>query len=125
MAIHWDKHIYGDYEINDLISNIDFAPTLFYMANIDAYPEIAGKSFLELLLNSYSEKGKLFRESLFYDWERVTSARPNNFGYPIRTIITNRHQFVRNMKPGCRCPAGNRLNESEAAKAVMFTKKNQ
>lgn len=118
MAIRWGNHIPAGYEINDLISHIDFAPTFLDAANIDAYPEIEGKSFLKLLLNPDSEKREPFRESLFYGRERATSARPNNFGYPVRTILTNQYELVWNMKPD-RFPAGNKLNEAEAASTVM------
>ncbi len=118
MAIRWGNHIPAGYEINDLISHIDFAPTLLEVANIDRYPEIEGKSFLELMLNPNSKNKEPFRESLYYGRERATSARPNNFGYPVRTIRTTQYQLVWNMKPE-RYPTGNRFNESEAAAAVQ------
>jgi len=113
MAIRWGDKIPAGYVIDDLISHIDFAPTLLDAANLPECPEIEGKSFLELLLNPGSEKREPFRENLFYGRERATSARPNNFGYPVRTIRTKQYQLVWNMKPG-RFPAGDRFNESEA-----------
>lgn len=111
MAIRWGDKIPAGYVIDDLISHIDFAPTLLDAANLPECPEIEGKSFLELLLNPDSEKREPFRESLFYGRERATSARPNNFGYPVRTIRTKQYQLVWNMKPD-RFPAGDRFNES-------------
>jgi len=118
MAIRWGNKIPAGYVINYLISHIDFAPTLLSAANLPVYPEIEGKSFLEILLNPDSKERESFRESLFYGRERATSARPNNFGYPVRTIRTQQYQLVWNMKSG-RSPAGDRLHEAEEAAAVM------
>lgn len=113
MAIRWGDIASAGDEINDLISHIDFAPTLLDAADLPISDEIEGKSFLELLLHPDPAKRKPFREALFYGRERATSARPDNFGYPVRTIRTDRYQLVWNMKPG-RFPVGDRLNESEA-----------
>ena len=117
MAIRWGDEIPGGREITDLISHIDFAPTFLSAAGLQVYPEIEGESFLELLINPYSKKRGPFRESLFYGRERATSARPNNFGYPVRTIRTKKYQLVWNMKPD-RSPTGDNFNEAVAAKAV-------
>jgi uncharacterized sulfatase len=114
MAIRWGGRIPEGVEINDLISHIDLAPTLLDMAQLPACPEMEGRSFLKLLLDPESGKRPPFRESLFYGRERATSARPNNVGYPARTIRTRKYQLVWNMKPD-RSPAGDRLNENEAA----------
>jgi N-sulfoglucosamine sulfohydrolase len=113
MAIRWGDQIPKGYVIDDLISHIDFAPTLLDVAGLPQYKEIEGKSFLKLLLHPEPAKREPFREALFYGRERATSARPNNFGYPVRTIRTEQYQLVWNMKPD-RLPAGDRFNESEA-----------
>jgi len=113
MAIRWGDQIPKAYVIDDLISHIDFAPTLLDVAGLPACEAIEGKSFLKLLLYPDPVKREPFRDALFYGRERATSARPNNFGYPVRTIRTEQYQLVWNMKPE-RLPAGNRLNESEA-----------
>jgi len=113
MAIRWGDQIPKGYVIDDLISHIDFAPTLLDVACLPTYEEIEGKSFLKLLLHPDPAKRDPFREALFYGRERATSARPNNFGYPVRTIRTEQYQLVWNMKPD-RFPAGDRFNESEA-----------
>jgi len=118
MAICWGDEIPAGYEVNDLISHIDFAPTILEVADLEAYPEIEGKSFLDLLLSVDNKGRKPFRESLFYGRERATSARPNNVGYPTRTILTPQYELVWNMKPD-RTPAGDSLHESGA---VVITK---
>jgi N-sulfoglucosamine sulfohydrolase len=118
MAIRWGNKIPAGYVIDDLISHIDFAPTLLSAANLPVYPEIEGKSFMDVLLNPDSKKREAFRESLFYGRERATSARPNNFGYPVRTIRTQEYELVWNMKPD-RFPVGDRFHEAEAAADVM------
>jgi len=118
MAICWGDKIPAGYEVNDLISHIDFAPTILDVANLSKYPEIEGRSFLNLLMDADSKQRKPFRESLFYGRERATSARPNNVGYPVRTIRTSQYELVWNMKPD-RTPAGDSLHESGA---VVVTK---
>jgi uncharacterized sulfatase len=113
MAIRWGDRIPAGWEIQDLISHIDFAPTLLDAADLPISDEIEGKSFLDLLLDPDPAKRKPFRETLFYGRERATSARPDNLGYPVRTIRTDRYQLVWNMKPD-RFPVGDKLDESEA-----------
>jgi len=114
MAVRWGNKIPAGQVIDDLISHIDLAPTILDIADVPAYPEMEGKSFLDLMLDPESAKREPFRESLFYGRERATSARPNNVGYPARTIRTQQYQLIWNMKPD-RFPSGNRLNENEAA----------
>lgn len=121
MAISWADKIPSGQEVNDLISHIDFAPTILDVAGVPRYPELEGKSFLSLLLNADKKERKPFRQSLFYGRERATSARPNNVGYPIRTILTEQYELVWNMKPD-RTPAGDRLNESGARRITMKMK---
>jgi len=118
MAIRWGDQIKGGRENTELISHIDFAPTFLSAAGLPIYPEIEGESFLELLINPDSKNKDAFRESLFYGRERATSARPNNFGYPVRTIRTKKYQLVWNMKPD-RTPTGDKFHEAVAAKAVI------
>jgi uncharacterized sulfatase len=113
MAIRWGDRVLAGREIDDLISHIDLAPTLLDAADLPIYKEIEGRSFLELLLYPDAPDRKPLRQSLFYGRERATSARPDNLGYPVRTIRTEQYQLVWNMKPE-RYPAGNRLHESEA-----------
>ena len=118
MAVYWAGKIKARPVIEDLISHIDLAPTLLDAAGLHVYDEIEGKSFLDLLTDPDKNKKVQFRESLFYGRERATSARPNNFGYPARTIRTMQYELVWNMKPE-RTPTGDRLHEAKAAKSVM------
>ncbi len=118
MAIRWGDQIPAGHEITDLISHIDFAPTLLNAANLPVYPDIEGESFLEILLNPDSKNRERHRESLFYGRERATSARPNNYGYPVRTIRTEKYELVWNMKPD-RSPTGDRFDEAVAARDVI------
>ena len=118
MALRWGDRIPAGGVIDDLVSHIDLAPTFLEMAELPAYPELEGRSFMDLILNPESNKGIPFRETLFYGRERATSARPNNLGYPARTIRTRQYELVWNMKPG-RYPAGDRLNEGESDAVVQ------
>ena len=118
MAVRWGNRIPAGHVIDDLISHIDLAPTLLEIADLQSYPEMEGKSFVDLILHPESANHKPFRESLFYGRERATSARPDNWGYPARTIRTRQYQLVWNMKPD-RSPAGDRLNENESGAVLQ------
>ena len=113
MAICWGDKIKGGRINKDLISHVDFAPTLLDAAGLGGMENINGKSFLSLLMSRAESEGREFRNSVFYGRERATSARPNNVGYPARTIRTAKFELVWNMKPD-RFPVGNKTNESEA-----------
>ena len=118
MALRWGDRIPAGRVFDDLISHIDLAPTLVEIAGLQPYAEMEGRSFMDLILDQGSGKGKPFRESLFYGRERATSARPDNVGYPARTIRTQQFQLVWNMKPD-RYPAGDRLSENEAVAVLQ------
>lgn len=124
MAVCWGDRIKGGQVIEDLISHVDLAPTMLEAAGLKGLEEIDGKSFLEILLTNSKEKRKPFRDAVFYGRERATSARPDNVGYPVRTIRTERYELVWNIKPE-RYPVGNNLNESEdfAVKAEIIRMK--
>lgn len=117
MAACWGDKIKKGLLVNDLISHIDLAPTFLDAASLGGYEEIEGKSFLDLLLNRQTYHHQKFRKAVFYGRERATSARPNNFGYPVRTIRTDRYELVWNMKPE-RYPVGNRLDEAKESSTV-------
>ena len=118
MALRWGDRIPAGRVLDDLISHIDLAPTLVEIAGLQPYAEMEGRSFMDLILDQGSGNGKPFRESLFYGRERATSARPDNVGYPARTIRTQQYQLVWNMKPD-RYPAGDRLSENEAVAVLQ------
>lgn len=113
LAICWGSKIKKHAVVDELISLIDLAPTLLSAASLPVFEEIAGKSFLDILMHPKADRRKPLHDAIFYGRERATSARPNNFGYPVRTIRTKRYQLVWNMKPE-RSPAGDELNENEA-----------
>ena len=118
MALRWGDRIPAGRVLDDLISHIDLAPTLVEIAGLQPYAEMEGRSFMDLILDQGSGNGIHFRESLFYGRERATSARPDNVGYPARTIRTQQYQLVWNMKPE-RYPAGDRLSENEAVAVLQ------
>jgi len=113
MAICWGDKIKGGQVNLDLISHIDLGPTMLEAAGLVGLEDINGKSFLKRLISKQKTDGNSFRDAVFYGRERATSARPNNVGYPVRTVRTARYELVWNMKSE-RYPVGNRLNESEA-----------
>ncbi len=63
MAIRWGDRIPAGWEVHDLISHIDFAPTLLDAADLPISDVIEGKSFLKLLLHPDPAQKKAVSES--------------------------------------------------------------
>jgi len=111
LAIMWKKGIKRPGRIVfDLVSFIDFAPTLLEVAGIN--PEncgmqpVEGKSLTKIF---FTRKNKVIDKSRNYvllGKERHDVGRPDDAGYPVRAIIQNNFLYIRNFKPG-RWPAGN------------------
>ena len=90
-------------KITDYISFIDFAPTLLELAGVDN-PEtkgmqpIQGKSLTPIF---YSEKaGRIIKQRnyVLLGQERHDIGRPNDVGYPIRSIIKEGMLYIHNFK---------------------------
>ena len=64
-VIKYPKHIKPNTEINDVISNIDIAPTLLDIANAKIPKDVQGKSFLNLLKG---EKDESWKQSMYYHY---------------------------------------------------------
>ena len=96
--------------VSEYISFIDFAPTFLDLAGVKEKESgmlpITGKSLKCFLDNEVSDKEKEYRKRLILGRERDDYGRPNNGGYPIRSIMKDGMMYVWNMKPD-RWPAGN------------------
>ncbi len=89
----------------ELVSHTDLAPTFLEMAGASPLPEATGKSLVPFLT-----QGQPHRDFALSGRERHTHARPDNLGYPARSIRTDEFLLIWNMKPD-RWPAGNPIPE--------------
>lgn len=64
-VIKYPDAIKPDTEINDIISNIDIAPTMLDMAGVEIPEDVQGKSFFNLLKG---EKDEEWRQSMYYHY---------------------------------------------------------
>jgi len=108
LAIMWPKGIKNPGRIvSDFVSFTDFAPTFLEAAGISerksGLQTIEGKSLFPIF--SETQKGK-FRDFMVIGKERTDLGRPDDVGYPIRGIVTDRYIYLRNYHPE-RWPAGN------------------
>lgn len=111
LAIMWGKGIKNpDRRIYDLVSFIDFAPTLLEVAGVkqseSGMQPIEGVSFTDIF---YTRKEGLIsknRDHVLIGKERHDVGRPDDYGYPIRGIIKDGFLLLKNFKTN-RWPAGN------------------
>jgi len=106
LAICWKDRVSGGRKIEDLVSFIDFAPTLLDAAGIEPHPQMEGKSLLDLLLSDQSGRLDEARDRVFMGRERHDMGREGDGGYPVRCIRTHAYLYIRNFKPE-RWPSGN------------------
>ena len=105
LAVMWPNSIRSGRKIDDLISFIDFAPTILEAAQIDVPANMSGRSFLSLLTSGKEGMVDPSRKAVFSARERHSSSRWNNWTYPIRCIRTQKFLYIRNFRPN-RWPAG-------------------
>jgi N-sulfoglucosamine sulfohydrolase len=96
--------------VDDFVSFTDLAPTFLDVAGLsEAESEmlpIAGRSLLDILRSGHSGQIDPQRDHVLVGKERHDVGRPNDQGYPIRGIVTERWLFLINFEPD-RWPAGN------------------
>jgi arylsulfatase A-like enzyme len=86
LLMHMPGTIGRGRQINELIQNIDIAPTLLDVAGIDVPQDMQGKSFWPLLTNkNYSPHEEIFIER---NWH-------NDFD-PMRAVRTHKYHYIRN-----------------------------
>ncbi|MDR8389915.1 sulfatase [Aliifodinibius sp. S!AR15-10] len=106
LAISWPNEIPKGRVVHDLTSSIDFAPTFLQVAGVEIPEQTTGSSLLNILKSDSSGQVDTSRKVVLTGRERHTHARPENLGYPSRSIRTQRYLYIRNPKPE-RWPAGN------------------
>lgn len=102
----WPAKIKPGRIVDDLVSQIDFAPTLLELAGINPPAAMTGKSFVNLLLST--ENGRLdpSRKFVLAGQEKGGHQRDDHLGYPMRSIRTHDYLYIRNFRPE-RWPRGN------------------
>lgn len=109
LAICWPEGVRAGRTVDDLISFIDFAPTLLEAAGVEAPECMTGRSFMNVLRSDQSGIVDPSRTCVFSGRERHSHSRYDNWGYPSRSIRTERYLYIRNLKPE-RWPAGDPPN---------------
>jgi uncharacterized sulfatase len=107
LAISFPKGFPGNRTVNDVVSFVDFAPTLLEMTGTkpDGMLPISGKSIVNILKSDKAGIVDEQKKYVFSGRERHSSSRWNNLGYPQRAIHSAKNLFIWNMKPE-RWPAG-------------------
>lgn len=103
LAIRWPEKVQPGRVIDDFISLTDFAPTIMEAAGMVPWPEMTGRSFMDLLFGKTSAGPP--RDHVFVERERHANVRRGNLSYPIRGIRTKEFLYLRNLRPD-RWPAG-------------------
>lgn len=109
MAVMWgDKIVNPGRRAEEMISVIDFAPTLLEAAGVDGekfgMQHIEGNSFMDVLADNVNSG--IDRSYMMMGKERHDVGRPNDEGYPIRAILRGNYLYIRNYETD-RWPAGN------------------
>src|SRR5690606_33114168 len=95
LIMRWGNRFQGN-KTDELVSLIDLAPTFLSAAGIDVPKSMEGQSLLPLLETG---KSKHPRTEIFSERERHAYVRPNNIGYPMRAIRTERYLYITNLRP--------------------------
>jgi N-sulfoglucosamine sulfohydrolase len=102
MAVRWPGRVQPGRVINDFISLTDLAPTILEMAGLYPWPEMTGRSFVDVLSGRPSA---VARDHVFLERERHANVRRGDLSYPMRAVRTRDYLYIRNIRPN-RWPAG-------------------
>lgn len=92
----WDNKIKKARVIDDPVSFIDFAPTFLEIAGIDIPDQMTGKSLTKLLFSDKSGTIDKNREFVVSAFEKHTSCRADQLGFPRRALHTKEWTYIRN-----------------------------
>jgi len=111
LAVMWADGIRNPgRKVDDLVSFIDFAPTILELAGVS--PEeagmepVQGKALTSIFRSDKSGVVEADRDFVLIGKERHDIGRPEDQGYPIRGIVSAEFLYVKNCETG-RWPAGN------------------
>ncbi|MHC4413501.1 MAG: sulfatase family protein, partial [Planctomycetota bacterium] len=105
LAIMWGDKIKPGRIVDDFISFTDFAPTFLEVAGIRPPAEMAGKSFLDILLSERCGQIDPTRDHVVFGRERhhPKAFKTGGQSFPCRAIRTKDYLYIRNYKPGRSC----------------------
>ncbi|MEX2594546.1 MAG: sulfatase [Anditalea sp.] len=111
LAIMWPAGIKNPgRKVDDFVSFIDFSPTFLEVAQISVeeanMQPITGQSLTDILYSDKSGTVNPDRNAVVIGKERHDVGRPNDWGYPIRGIVTDEYIYLHNFESE-RWPAGN------------------
>ena len=111
LAIMWPDGISNPGRVvDDFVRFIDFAPTYFELAGLDAgesgMAPMQGQSLTDIFYSEKSGSVTDYRDHVLIGKERHDIGRPHDWGYPIRGIIKNGYLLINNYETD-RWPAGN------------------
>ena len=105
LAVMWPEGISDPGRvISDYISFIDFAPTFLELAGVRdpvsaGMEPIQGESFTWTFGSGMAERALPARDYILLGQERHDIGRPDDTGYPIRSIIKNGFLYIHNFEP--------------------------
>jgi arylsulfatase A-like enzyme len=115
MAVSWPaKIVKPDRNYEGFVHLSDLAPTFLEAAGMEVPVEMTAKSLMDV----FSGKEKIPRESAYTAMERHDGCREGGKGYPCRAVRTKDYLYIRNYEPG-RWPSGN-PDASYCARAIPF-----
>lgn len=111
LAIMWKNGIKNlGRTVDDIVNFIDFVPTYFELAGLDAneigMAPIEGRSLTDIFYSEKSGQVTSYRNYALIGKERHDIGRPNDWGYPIRGIVKDGFLLINNYETD-RWPAGN------------------
>ena len=111
LAIMWNNGIKNPGRtVDDIVNFIDFAPTYFELAGLNAMEigmaPIQGQSLTDIFNSEQSGTVTNNRDHALIGKERHDIGRPNDWGYPIRGIVKDGFLLIKNYEVD-RWPAGN------------------
>lgn len=102
LAVRWPGKVKAGSVSGDFISLTDFAPTFLEIAGLKPWPEMTGRSFVDVLTGKPSA---MKRDGVFIERERHANVRRGDLSYPVRGIRTAEFLYLRNLRLE-RWPAG-------------------
>jgi len=96
--------------VDDYVSLIDIAPTFIEVSGLSwadtGMEPTPGRSLTDILTSPESGQVTDYRNHVLIGKERHDVGRPNDYGYPVRAIVSGDLFYLRNFEPE-RWPAGN------------------
>ena len=100
LAVRWGSNCPPGRAVTDFISFADFASTLVEAAGLDPNTlPFTGRSFLDVVCSDAAGRIDGSRDHVFTGRERHGYNRPDNLGYPMRSIVTDDYLYIHNFEP--------------------------